>query len=38
MKFELCWLDGNKEIVEGEDIAAACNKAGIGQGAIIALD
>ena len=37
-KFRLHWLDGKKEIVEGTDIADACRRAGIGNGALRALD
>jgi len=38
-KFILHWLGGMKDqVVEGYDIADACNRAGIGQGAIPALD
>ena len=38
MKYKLYWLDGTEEVVEGQNIADACNKAGIGAGAIRALD
>jgi len=37
-KYRLHWLSGNTQIVEGHDIADACNRAGIGGGAIGALD
>lgn len=37
-KFTLFWLTGNSEIVEGIDIANAMNNAGIGNGALRALD
>ena len=37
-KFTLHWLDGRKESVEGTTIADACQKAGIGAGALVALD
>ena len=37
-KFTIHWLDGNTEVVEGEDIADACNRAGIQQGALVAMD
>lgn len=36
--FRLHWLDGKVEIVRGEGIANAFNKAGYGGGAIRALD
>ena len=36
--FILHWLGGNKEKVSGIDIADACRKAGLGAGAIRALD
>ena len=38
-KFKLHWLSEPKEqIVEGSDIADACRRAGIGGGALPALD
>lgn len=37
-KFTLFWLNGFAEIVEGENITNAINKAGYGQGAMKALD
>lgn len=37
-RFELHWLDGKIEIVTGTDIADACSRAGIGAGALPALD
>lgn len=37
-KFTLYWLDGKREVVEGEDIADAMNIAGYGQGALRTLD
>jgi len=37
-KFRLHWLDGQTELVEGHDIADACRRAGIGNGALRALD
>jgi hypothetical protein len=37
-KFILYWLDGKKEVVEGNDIASAFSSAGLGGGAINALD
>lgn len=36
--FELHWLDGKVEIVKGFDIADAFSKAGLGRGALPALD
>lgn len=36
--FILHWLDGKTETVTGTDIANACNQAGIGTGALQALD
>lgn len=37
-RFRLHWLGGKTEIVTGRDIAEACNRAGIGNGALRALD
>jgi len=37
-KYTLYWLGGESQIVEGETIQDACSKAGIGGGAIHALD
>lgn len=37
-KFILHWLDGTHEEVSGYDIADACRRAGIGAGALPALD
>lgn len=37
-KYILHWLGGNTQEVEGDSIASACNNAGIGAGAIKALD
>jgi len=37
-RFELRWNDGKTEIVEGNDIADACRRAGIGAGALPALN
>ena len=37
-KFRLHWLSGKIEEVEGSNIADACRKAGIGRGALAALD
>lgn len=37
-KFSLHWLGGKTEEVEGTDIADACRRAGIGGGALAALD
>lgn len=36
--FILHWLDGSKEKVSGINIADACRKAGIGAGAVQAID
>lgn len=38
MKFRLHWLTGDKEIITGSDITDAVNRAGIGSGALPALD
>lgn len=38
MKFTFYWLDGTKEILEGNDAAEALNRAGYGAGALGALD
>lgn len=38
MRFRLHWLGGRTEVVTGDNIADACNKAGIGAGAVAALD
>jgi hypothetical protein len=37
-KFKLFWLGGKVQEVKGTDIASAMNNAGIGQGALRALD
>jgi len=37
-RFKLHWLDGKIETVEGTDINDACMKAGLGQGAMRAMD
>ncbi len=37
-RFQLHWQGGKKEIVEGTDITDACQKAGIGPVATLALD
>ena len=37
-QFTLFWLTGETEIVKGKDIATAMNNAGIGNGALRALD
>lgn len=37
-KFTLFWLTGKAEVIKGNDIANACNRNGIGQGALAALD
>ncbi|WP_372011352.1 hypothetical protein NBRC13296_12345 [Paenibacillus chitinolyticus] len=36
--YKLVWRFGKEEYVIGTDIANACNEAGIGNGALIALD
>lgn len=36
--FKIYWLTGKTEIVTGLDITDACNKAGIGAGAVKAID
>ena len=36
--FYLYWLDGKKDEVEGTNIADACRRAGIGAGALPAMD
>ena len=37
-KYKLYWLDGRTEIKEGCDAIEAFNRAGIGRGALRALD
>lgn len=37
-KFRLYWLDGTTEIIKGRDAVDAFNSAGIGAGALRALD
>jgi len=37
-KFTLYWLDGKREVVSGKDIKEAYTKAGLGGGALGALD
>jgi hypothetical protein len=37
-KFKLVWVTGQTEIIEGNDIWDAFRRAGIGRGALIALD
>lgn len=37
-KYTLYWLGGKREVVEGNDIADAMNRAGYGNGALRALD
>ena len=37
-KYKICWLDGHTEIIEGYDVVDAFNRAGIGRGALPALD
>jgi hypothetical protein len=36
--FMIHWLDGSTTIVHGNDIADACNRNGIGSGALPAMD
>ena len=38
LKYTLFWLTGESQIVEGVDIVSAMNNAGIGNGALRALD
>ncbi len=38
MKFTYYWLTGKREVLEGNDSADALNKAGVGAGALPALD
>lgn len=38
MKYKFYWLDGETEIIEGYDAVDAFNRAGIGRGALPALD
>jgi len=37
-EFTYFWLTGEKEVLRGNDVADALNKAGYGQGALRALD
>jgi hypothetical protein len=37
-KWSLHWLDGTKEIIEGNTLSEAFTKAGYGNGALKALD
>ena len=37
-KYKLYWLDGRTEIIEGNDTVDSFNRAGIGHGALRALD
>ena len=37
-QWSLYWLTGKREIIEGPDIVTAMNRAGIGAGALSALD
>lgn len=37
-KYKLYWLDGKTEVVEGQNIADAFRRAGLGAGALRALD
>lgn len=38
MEFDLYWLDGKHEVIEGADIKSAFTAAGYGNGAVKALD
>ena len=38
MKYTFFWLDGKREVLEGNDQAHALNAAGYGNGALRALD
>jgi hypothetical protein len=38
MKFKIYWLDGQEEVLSGDDIADAFTKAGYGKGAAHAVD
>lgn len=38
MEFTLYWLDGKKEVIEGDTITQAMNNVGYGQGSLRALD
>lgn len=38
MKFKIHWLDGKVEIVEGRDFPDAFRSAGLGAGAVKAVD
>ena len=37
-KFTFFWLNGTRDVLEGQDAADAMNKAGYGAGAVPALD
>ncbi len=37
-RFRIHWLDNTTQDVEGVDIVDACNRAGIGAGAVKAID
>lgn len=37
-KFTYYWLDGKREVLEGNDVADAMNRVGYGAGALRALD
>lgn len=37
-KYKLYWLDGKTEMIEGYNVVDAFNRAGIGRGALSALD
>ncbi len=38
MKFTFYWLDGKRDVLQGEDAADALNSAGYGAGVLRALD
>lgn len=38
MKYTFYWLDGTRSVLNGNDASDALNKAGIGRGALRALD
>lgn len=37
-KYILFWDNGSKQVVEGNSIADACNRCGVGRGALAVLD
>lgn len=37
-KYTIYWLDGSRQVVEGEDVADAFNRAGIQPGALRVVD